>query len=345
MHNEATQQSNVAIAAGQDKSFSAAVGMVVIGRNEAVRLENTLRAAMVVGLPLIYVDSRSKDHSVALARSLGVEVLVLSDDKPVNASRARNEGARFLLARHPNLRYLQFLDGDTAVQANWPQTAFRHLEAHGELGFVCGQLWEKDRNQNAYRRLCDMEWRWEASDNAEPCRLGGMGMIRLDAFLPSGGYDERLIAGADPELYGRLAAAGWVLHVLAEPMGEHDSGMQEFRQWWIRSVKSGFSFAQGRASGAWGKERRSALIWGGLLPLSIVAAIMPLGGWALAILLVYPLNVLRIWLGPAKREFSPDDRWLYAAACMGMKVPQCIGLAKQFWRSRSGQAATVIQYK
>lgn len=321
------------------------LGVVVIGRNEAVRLKKTLQAVIKAGVPLIYVDSQSKDNSVELARSLNVEVLVLSKDKAINASRARNEGARALITKFPTLRYLQFLDGDTTLDTEWLDAAFIHMEASPSVGFVSGQLREKDRDDNVYRRLCDMEWRWEATENAEPCRLGGMGVMRLTAYLSSGGYDESLIAGADPELYSRLAKADWALHVLQDAMGIHDSGMQSFQQWWTRNLKSGFGFANGQSSGAWGRERRSAILWGGIIPLSLIIMSILFTSWALLLLLIYPLNAYRIWISPAKKEFSPSDRWLYASACMASKFSQFIGIVRYYWRSQMKQTASVIQYK
>lgn len=321
------------------------LGVVVIGRNEAVRLKKTLQAVIKAGVPLIYVDSQSKDNSVELARSLNVEVLVLSKDKAINASRARNEGARALITKFPTLRYLQFLDGDTTLDTEWLDAAFIHMEASPSVGFVSGQLREKDRDDNVYRRLCDMEWRWEATENAEPCRLGGMGVMRLTAYLSSGGYDESLIAGADPELYSRLAKADWALHVLQDAMGIHDSGMQSFQQWWTRNLKSGFGFANGQSSGAWGKERRSAILWGGSLPMATIVGMLAFSGWAFLLVFMYPLNSYRIWISSVKGEFSQYDQFLYANSCMVSKIPQFIGIVKYHWRCFTRQTSSVIQYK
>jgi len=326
--------------------FALDFGIVVIGRNEGERLREALSSVKATtDAPIVYVDSRSKDNSVEIARSLGIETLLLSDDKPINASRARNEGANILITRFPKLRYLQFLDGDTVLDKDWIVSSYKHLEAHAEVAYVCGQLREKNRDENIYRRLCDMEWRWEATKNADPCSLGGIGMMRVTALTDSGGYDETLIAGADPELYNRLVKSGWVLHVLNVIMGIHDSGMLSFRQWWIRAMKSGFSFANGQASGAWERELRSAIVWGCILPaMSIVGAIV-MNIWYLGLLLLFPLNMLRIWTSPAKIEFSQYDQFLYAVACMAMKIPQCIGIAKFYWRNYTNQASSVIQYK
>lgn len=326
-----------------DVSSLEKVGMVVIGRNESLRLPATLRALQVTNFPLVYVDSRSSDNSVDVARGLGIETLVLSADKPVNASRARNDGANWLLERFPDLHYLQFLDGDTVVDSEWLANAIAHLDAQPQVGFVCGQLREKDRNSNVYRRLCDMEWRWEATDNAESSRLGGMGLMRVAAFKQAGGYDETLIAGADPELYGRLVKDGWQLQVLPVMMGLHDSGMVAFNQWWTRCVKAGHGFANGYVNGAWRKDVHSAVFWAGLLPVAmLLAGWLPVGRYlALTIAMLYPLNALRIWFGPAKREFSGADRYLYANALMVMKFGQLLGIMRFFLQRQ----ISPIQYK
>ncbi len=321
------------------------IGTVVIGRNEAERLPATLQALQSLGTPLVYVDSMSIDNSVDVANNLGVEAIVLSADKPVNASRARNAGMQWLRERFPDLRYVQFVDGDTVISLDWLPAAVARLDAQPQVGFVCGQLREKDRDSNIYRRLCDMEWRWEATDNAEPSRLGGMGLMRVVAFKEAGGYDESLVAGADPELYGRLAKHGWQLQVLPHMMGLHDSGMVVFKQWWTRSVKSGFSFANSQDPNAWRHERRSALLWGGGLPLVALLGAMTVDVRFFALLLAFPLNVCRIRASSAKQEFSSFDRWLYAGGCMLMKIPQCVGIAKFHWRKRTGQMGVLIQYK
>ncbi len=321
------------------------MGVVVIGRNEGERLNNTLSSVISVGVPLIYVDSRSKDNSVKVAQSLDVEVLELSDDKPVNAARARNEGASALIEKYPQLDYLYFLDGDTTLEIEWLAEAFTYLKQHPGVGFLCGQLREKDYQKNIYRRLCDMEWHWKVTQNAQPCDLGGMGVIPVPVFVSSGGFNENLISGEDPELYTRLVQAGWSLHVISAVMGVHDSGMQSFRQWWVRSVKFGFGIENGQETEAWIRERRSAILWGGFLPFILIVGMVIFNVWVVMLILIYPLNIARIWAGSVKREFSNKDRWLYASSCMVSKIPQFIGILKFHWVRFTRQTDLVIQYK
>ena len=71
------------------------VAVVAIGRNEGERLRRCLESIQAMRYPLarleiIYVDSRSTDGSVELARSMGVQTVVL--DGPTTAARGRNAG-------------------------------------------------------------------------------------------------------------------------------------------------------------------------------------------------------------------------------------------------------------
>jgi hypothetical protein len=62
-------------------------GIVVIGRNEGARLGRSLPVAVGSGYPVVYVDSRSSDDSVAVALECGAAVVEL--DATVRLSAAR----------------------------------------------------------------------------------------------------------------------------------------------------------------------------------------------------------------------------------------------------------------
>src|SRR5690242_3044010 len=95
----------------QNRGLLSKVGVVVIGRNEGERLRKCLRS-VPSSVPVIYVDSGSSDESVALARGRKIETIELDSKKPFTAARARNAGLRRLWDLHPNLSYVQFIDGD-----------------------------------------------------------------------------------------------------------------------------------------------------------------------------------------------------------------------------------------
>lgn len=318
------------------------IGVVVIGRNEGKRLRSALDSVLATGAPVVYVDSRSTDDSVQIATELGVLVVELSAERPVNASRARNEGVYALSRAYPTLRFMHLLDGDATLDQRWLSEASAYLSARPQVAFVAGILREKDRDSSALRRLCDIEWYREPSTDAE---CGGLGVVRIEAFNAVGGLDESLIAGADPEFYSRLKSSGWQVHTLEAPMGIHDSGMVSWRQWWTRSVKGGYAYAHARMWGGWRRERMSAIFWGLALPILAIAGALTVSTLFLLLLLVYPIQVIRIRYGSSKTVFSSRDRWLYAVACVAIKFPQCLGICMFEYRKLLHSHGALIEYK
>ena len=84
------------------------IAAVVIGRNEGARLGPSLRSVQQAGLPLIYVDSGSRDASVELAQAANVPVVQLDPGRSFSAGRARNEGVIEVLRRWPTTDFVQF---------------------------------------------------------------------------------------------------------------------------------------------------------------------------------------------------------------------------------------------
>ena len=66
------------------------IGVIIIGRNEGNRLHQCLLSVVGQERMVVYVDSGSTDGSVALASSLGVDVVELDLSIPFTAARARN---------------------------------------------------------------------------------------------------------------------------------------------------------------------------------------------------------------------------------------------------------------
>jgi glycosyltransferase involved in cell wall biosynthesis len=92
-----------------------------------------LQAQTYAPLEIVLVDDRSTDDSVAVAESLGVDVL----SPPVNSgvSAARNLGAA-----HANGEILVFLDSDIALAPDAVANAVTLLESEPRIGAVCGNF-------------------------------------------------------------------------------------------------------------------------------------------------------------------------------------------------------------
>jgi GT2 family glycosyltransferase len=316
----------------------------VIGRNEGERLRRclqSLRAAAVI----VYVDSGSTDSSVKDARARGAEIVELDADTPFTAARARNAGFRRLREIAPDLLYIQFVDGDCEVDPGWPQSGLSCVEANEKIAAVCGRRREQYPDQSIYNWLCDKEWQGMPGE-VDAC--GGDVMMRTAAVESVCGYRDELIAGEEPEMCVRLRAAGWQIWRLDREMTRHDAAMTHFSQWWRRSVRAGYAFAQGAhlhgtsPDQFWVWETRRAWLFGAWLPVACLLCGLLLKPWGWAALLIFPAHFLQKIVrgsGPLR------DRTRLALFYVLAMFPQVQGQLK-FLRNRlARRQAHIIEYK
>ena len=321
------------------------VGIVVIGRNEGERLRDCLASISMATCPIVYVDSGSHDDSVALAKSFGAEVVELDPARPFSAARARNEGFAHLLEHSPGVRLVQFFDGDCEVVDGWIDAAVEFLGAHSDVAAVCGRRRERYPEKSIFNLLCDIEWNTPVG---EAKAFGGDVMMRVDALLDSNGYRASLIAGEDTELGVRLRAAGWRIWRLDKEMTLHDAAITRFSQWWKRSKRTGYAIAEGASLHGtlperfWIRESRSTRIWGLVIPLAALLASFWIGLWATVVLLVYPLQVQRLYL---RGDGAPQNNYWHAVFLVLGKFPEMLGQAKFLAGRYSRIRPKLIEYK
>ena len=325
------------------------LGVVIIGRNEGDRLRVCLDSITGRGLTVVYVDSGSTDGSIELARSKGAQVVGLDLSTPFTAARARNEGLEALIRLNPSTRYVQFVDGDCELAKGWIELARETLEDRADLSVVCGRRRERHPENSIYNRLVDIEWDTPIGE-AKAC--GGDALMRVDALRQVGGFDATLIAGEEPEMCVRLRQAGWkILRVDAE-MTLHDIAMSRFDQWWKRTVRAGHAYAEGAALHGrpperhWVREVRSIVLWGMIVPAISLVLAWPSGGLSLLMLLIYPLQALKIAVRCRRNGMSWRLALLYGASCMLGKFANAVGVYR-YWlgRSRRQGRPVLIEYK
>ena len=139
-------------------AVSPGVGVVLIGRNEGERLVRCLASLSGRVEPVVYVDSGSTDGSVERASGAGAEVVELDPTRAFTAARARNAGFRRLLEVNPETRFVQFVDGDCGLGADWLDAARSHLEENEDVGVVCGRRRERNPGASVYNRLAGRRW-------------------------------------------------------------------------------------------------------------------------------------------------------------------------------------------
>lgn len=351
------------------------IGVVVIGRNEGERLRRCLDSVLRAGAPashVAYVDSASTDDSVAFARGLGVEVVELDMSVPFSAARARNAGYDRLAARHPDLRFIQFVDGDCELRDGWLERGARELNDRPDAAVVFGRVRERFPDASVYNRLADLEWDVPVG---EVTACGGIAMMRAEAFRAAGRFDPTVVAGEEPELCQRLRDNGWKVFRVDAEMVWHDSAMLSFRQWWRRSVRGGYGWMDVVArfgpgpGGSFFKQIKSAREWtiGWLLVLLVwigtafwnrwdierrwlgssdaASPALRAAFWAGLVVLAVPLlNMLRLaW--KARRKLPPRHALAYGALTMLGKWANVVGQLRWLRDRRAGRPARLIEHK
>jgi len=320
-------------------------GVVVIGRNEGERLEVCLNSVISSTDKIVYVDSGSKDNSVRFAREIGVEVVNLDMATPFTAARARNEGFNKLLESHSSISYVQFVDGDCEVVKGWMSEALTFLNEHLDVAVVCGRRRERFPEQSVYNLLCDIEWDTPVGE-AKAC--GGDAMMRVEVFNGVGGFNIDMIAGEEPELCVRLQEKGWKIWRLGHEMTIHDAALTRFSQWWKRNIRAGFAFAEGAFIHGHSikrhniRESRRSLLWGLLIPFLVLVISLLYGMWALYLLFIYPLQVIRL---AGKGDRSTRDNWIYACSLVLCNFPEVIGQIRFQLNRLLNRKTKIIEYK
>jgi hypothetical protein len=122
----------------------------------------------------------------------------------------------------------------------------------------------------------------------------------------------------------------------------HDAAMTRFGQWWQRTKRAGHAYAEGAALHGAPPERhnvkqlRRALLWGLVLPFSILALTL-ISRWAALLLLIYPAQTFRLTL-----KGTP----LVQATFFTIgKFAEAQGALLYYWRRRTGDRAGLIEYK
>ena len=322
------------------------IGAVVIGRNEGQRLKTCLESLRKQMHDVVYVDSGSTDSSVEIAKSIGVNVINLDLRIPFTAARARNEGALFIQNHHPQIEFIQFVDGDCEVQSGWLSKAAIFLESSDDYAVVCGRRRERYPNASVFNQLCDMEWN---TPIGEAISCGGDALVRVEAFQQVNGYRESLIAGEEPEMCFRMREQGWRIMRLDAEMTLHDAAMTKVSQWWKRHKRAGHAYAEsyylhGKTEEHFRfKEIRSNIIWALILPAVLIVSLwQPVVLW---LLLVYPLQLLRLTIRDKKQDTSFTHSLIVATSNVLSKFPQTLGIMTFYKNFLTGKRQKIIEYK
>jgi glycosyltransferase involved in cell wall biosynthesis len=327
------------------------LSVVVIGRNEGERLVRCLESvqrADTAGhvLEIIYVDSASVDGSPERAVALGAKVLTVRPKRP-SAATGRNAGWR---AASGDL--VLFLDGDTVLAAEFIPAALQEMARCATTAVVWGHRRELAPADSIFNRVLDLDWIY-APGTTDFC--GGDALFQRAALVQSGGFNDSLIAGEEPELCARLRALGYRIRHIDTLMTGHDLAIRHWRQYWRRAERAGHAYAEvstllaGHPTPLWSREAKRNIQHGGLM-IGASAALVILAlaqAWGAVWLLLSAATVIVV--RSAWRSRWKSTHWLtllaYGIHSHLQQIPILWGQLLCRQALRRGQGRHLIEYK
>lgn len=224
------------------------IGIIIIGLNSENYIGSCIEAVQNSNYPqdkleIFYVDGGSSDRSIDIAEKFKkINVIHLNHPQP-SPGRGRNAGFR---ACKKSL--IQFLDSDSYLQPEWLKESVKFMT--DDIAAVTGNLFERFPEKNWYHKVANFDWGVVSGekgwlvDEGYVKLFGGNVLIKREYLDKTGGFDESLIAGEDPDLSYRVRQFGGKIYRINTPMASHDINMNSFRIYNKRAHRSGYAYAQ-----------------------------------------------------------------------------------------------------
>ncbi|MBC8412619.1 MAG: SLBB domain-containing protein [Nitrospira sp.] len=317
-----------------NKAFD--IDCVIIGLNTASTLEHCLESVLKSSYSrgdifIYYVDGGSSDQSIEIAKQFPQVTVIQTNLQYPTPGHGRNKG--WLAGTSP---FVQFLDSDTSIDQDWFERAIPEFKE--DTGAVQGELKEKHPEASIYNWLGDLEWNALVGECES---FGGNVLIRRQILKKTGGYDEVMVGGEDPELSRRVRMQNWKILQIDAPMAKHDLAMTKIKQYIKRGYRTGYSFAavamhhDCNKGGFWLYETGRICVRGGVSLLLTAAALSGAGIdikfiillLPALMLLFYPLlfSVTKI---AREKQLGRQEARIYAAHCSIIVIPQFLGIIR-----------------
>lgn len=189
------------------------ISIIIPTRNEATtivkQLQNFREHLTTISHELIVSDDNSDDDTVQKATPYADKIVINPNPNKVGVSGARNRGAQ--MARYP---YLVFTDGGVEIPEmnNFFQKLINNFEKKPKVVAMTVNVRFFPSIETLTDKIILKIFDWWFIFNNNIIKTGGANgkfqMVKADAFKKVGGYDEKLAASEDFELFRRLAKIG-----------------------------------------------------------------------------------------------------------------------------------------
>ncbi len=240
---------------------------------------------------VVVVDNGSEDDSVAAAKRALPQARVVALAENLGFGAANNRGVA--AARTP---HVLLLNPDCELLPSDIAQLWAVAQADERVGLVGPQLMRDAQHPELNYRMGLTDWPGRGPGAAGPLCVGfvcgAVMLLRVQAFLSVGGFDERFfLYYEDDDLCLRLRRAGHVLQIAPEVRVMHRSRgsvrtRRPSRGEFLRGfhhAQSKLTFTQLHGSGDAAKRKRTTMLWA-------TALVLPL-----RVLLWSPKHVARLW--------------------------------------------------
>jgi hypothetical protein len=226
------------------------------------------------------------------------------------------------------------------------------MSQNDSIAAVWGHRRESHPEASIYNRVLDLDWVY-APGYAEFC--GGDVLMRRKALIETGGFDEALIAGEEPELCRRIRALGYFILHIDRPMTGHDLRIKRWSQYWRRATRAGHAYAEVserfRHSNDpfWNSDRKRNIIRGSFWILSFTGAAIACIRFGPLPIAVWILMLILLSLRSASRARWKGASWwvcfLYGLHSHLQQIPILVGQLGYHWNKTQGRSRKLIEYK
>jgi glycosyltransferase involved in cell wall biosynthesis len=220
------------------------ISIIIPTYNEEKAVEKTIRQFSALTIPheVIISDTQSTDQTVAIAKSLADNVVLLPSDKERSASCGRNNGAAVASGE-----FLVFVDCDTFIPDPdaFFVTALEEFKKDPQLVGISARIEVDESAQTVSDAAVSILMNaWFALLNNlfhVGMASGKFQMVTVAAFKKTGGFDERLFTAEDIDFFGRLAQIGrtkivWQLVVIHPGRRFHKRGAWHTLFFWMANA-------------------------------------------------------------------------------------------------------------
>lgn len=214
------------------------LSIVVIGSKFEQSLRDCLSSCLSMHMTngtmeVIYMDARASSPNIAVAREMGVRILILKD-KSASFAHCKN-----LALKAAAGEFVFFVSPRSIVH---PDFGMRAIEEFKEMsvGVVIGSVRELNPARSLYCSIMDLQLR--RREGLLPYVSGDMA-LRKSSLEDVGGFDDLLSGSETEDISYRLYRKGWLLRSLDVPMSLKSSQIDTFMHCLQRSYAKGYIYA------------------------------------------------------------------------------------------------------